>query len=83
MIAPRRRLAVSVMILLRRLADVSVGSVGSKLGYSTVVVRSEVGEKLVKNLEAAKDTVDKPEVAKLAKFKKARAEKSFASLNKS
>ena len=66
-----------------RLADVSVGSVGSKLGYFTVVVRSEVGEKLVKNLEAAKDTVDKPEVAKLAKFKKARAEKSFASLNKS
>ena len=36
-----------------RLADVSVGSVGSKKGYSTVIVRSKVGEKLLKNLDVA------------------------------
>jgi len=65
-----------------RLADVSVGSVGSRLGYSTVIVRSEVGEKLVKNLEAVKGTVDTLKVAKIAKLKRARAEKSFAGLNK-
>ena len=65
-----------------RLADVSVGSVGSKQGYSTVVVRSGVGEKFVKNLDASKEAVDKPEIVKLAKFKKKRSEKSFADLNK-
>ncbi len=57
-------------------ADVSVGSAGSKNGYSTVIVRSEVGEKLVEKLEAGNDTVDKPEVARLAKFKRERAKKT-------
>jgi coenzyme F420-reducing hydrogenase beta subunit len=62
-------------------ADVSVGSVGCKQGYSTVIVRSKAGEKLVENLDAAKETVDKQEVARLAKFKKERAKKSFLALN--
>ena len=51
-------------------ADVSVGSVGSKKGYSTVIVRSKAGEKLVKNLDAAKEAVDKEEVIRLSKFKR-------------
>ena len=64
-----------------RLADVSVGSVGSKQGYSTVIVRSKVGEKIVENLDASKTVADKQEVARLSKFKRERAKKSFNLLN--
>jgi len=66
-----------------RLADVSVGSVGSRPGYSTMIVRSEVGEKLVRNMDAAKETVDKQEICRVAKFKKNRSKKGFSRLNKS
>lgn len=59
-----------------RLADVSVGSVGSKQGYSTVIVRSKAGEKLVENLNASKEGADKQEVARLSKFKRERAKKA-------
>ena len=65
-----------------RFADVSVGSVGSKDGYSTVIVRSKVGENLAEKLCAQKESVDKSEVARLAKFKRERAKKSFAAQNK-
>jgi coenzyme F420-reducing hydrogenase beta subunit len=65
-----------------RLADISVGSVGSKPGCSTVIVRSCVGEKLVRNLNAAKEAVDKQEIAKTSKFKHERAEKSLKDLNR-
>jgi len=64
-----------------QLADISVGSVGSKTGYSTVIVRSNVGEKLVKNLDAAKEAVDKEEIVRLSKFKGECAKKSLANLN--
>lgn len=60
-----------------RFADISVGSVGSKEGYSTVIVRSTVGEKLVQMLDAEKGAVDKSEVTRLAKFKRIRAKKTF------
>jgi len=66
-----------------RFADISVGSVGSKKGYSTVVVRSQVGEKLVKNLNLPKETFEKEEIVRLSKFKRDRAKKNFAALNKS
>jgi coenzyme F420-reducing hydrogenase beta subunit len=66
-----------------KFADISVGSVGSKKGYSTVIVRSEVGEKLLKNLNTSNETVDKEEVARLSKFKSERAKKNLAALNKS
>jgi coenzyme F420-reducing hydrogenase beta subunit len=62
-----------------RFADVSVGSVGSKKGYSTVIVRSAVGERLVKNLGVTKEAVDREEVARLSKFKAERANKSLES----
>jgi len=62
-------------------ADVSVGSVGSKPGYSTVIVRSEKGERLVKKLQASEETVDKMEVARTAKFKRKRAEKTLSTRN--
>ena len=57
-------------------ADISVGSIGSKPGYSTVIVRSKVGEKLVENLDVSKDLVDRAEVIRLAKFKRERAKKA-------
>lgn len=63
-------------------ADVSVGSSGSKKGYSTVIVRSKVGEKLVKNFDAAKEVVDKKEVTILSKFKLERAKKNLSAVNK-
>jgi coenzyme F420-reducing hydrogenase beta subunit len=64
-----------------QLADVSVGSAGSRQGFSTVIVRSPSGERLVKDNGFTKDTVDKQEIARLARFKRERAEKSFADLN--
>jgi coenzyme F420 hydrogenase subunit beta len=59
------------------LADVSVGSVGSPSGYSTVIVRSPTGARLVKAAELVKGTVDNQEIARLTEFKKERAKKSF------
>jgi coenzyme F420-reducing hydrogenase beta subunit len=64
-----------------RFADVSVGSVGSKSGFSSVVVRSKTGMELVKNLDSVKDEVDKEEVVRLTKFKMKRAKKALAALN--
>jgi coenzyme F420-reducing hydrogenase beta subunit len=63
-----------------KLADISVGSVGSQNGYSTVIVRSDKGKKLLENLDAAKAGVEKEEIIKLSKFKAERAKKSFANL---
>ena len=60
------------------LSDVSVGSVGSPEGYSTVIVRSEKGKKLLENVDFVKGDVNKEEVIKLAGFKKKRAETNFA-----
>ena len=55
-------------------SDISVGSVGSKEGYSTVIVRSDVGEKLLEKLDLLKDKAEKKEITKLAILKKKRAE---------
>jgi len=62
------------------LADVSVGSVGSQSGYSTVIVRSEKGKRLLENLDAVKAPVEQEEIVKLSKFKQERAKKSFVAL---
>lgn len=59
-------------------ADVSVGSVGSLEGYSTVIVRTPVGEKLMQGLNAEKSEVDTAEVARLSKFKRIRAQKNLS-----
>lgn len=53
-------------------ADVSVGSVGSDEGYSTVIVRSAVGQKLVENLDFDRGNVRKTEIIKLTVLKKKR-----------
>jgi coenzyme F420-reducing hydrogenase beta subunit len=63
-----------------RLADISVGSVGSKRGYSTVIVRSKAGQRLVDDLDCVKEAVNKEEIVKLIRFKENRAKDSFAAL---
>ncbi len=65
-----------------RLADVSVGSVGSKDGYSTVIVRSDKGKKLLENVDFVKGDCNKEDVIKLADFKKKRADKNFSPIIK-
>ena len=61
-----------------KLADISVGSVGSDDGYSTVIVRSEKGKRLLENVDITKGSVNTEEIAKLSALKKNRAKKSFA-----
>ena len=61
-----------------RLSDVSVGSVGSNNGYATVIVRSDIGKRLLENTDFVKGDVNKEDVIKLASFKKKRAKKNFS-----
>jgi coenzyme F420-reducing hydrogenase beta subunit len=61
-----------------RLADISVGSVGSPDGYSTVIVRSDVGKRLLEKLDLTKGDINTEEITKLSILKKKRAQKSFA-----
>jgi coenzyme F420-reducing hydrogenase beta subunit len=61
-----------------KLADISVGSVGSPDGYSTVIVRSEKGKKLLEKLNLTKGDATTEEVTKLSILKKKRATKNFA-----
>ena len=60
-----------------KLADISVGSVGSEDGYSTIIVRSEKGKKLLERLELVRGNINKEEIIKLSVLKKNRAKKSF------
>lgn len=60
-----------------RLADVSIGSVGSPDGYSTVIVRSDKGKELLDGVSFTKAEANKDEIAKLSTLKRQRAEKSF------
>jgi coenzyme F420-reducing hydrogenase beta subunit len=59
-------------------ADISVGSAGSQSGYSTVIVRSKVGKRLLEGLDVTKAGVTKEEIVKLSKLKKERAQKSIS-----
>jgi len=56
-------------------ADISVGSAGSQNGYSTVIVRSKTGKRLLEGLDVTKAGVNKEEIVKLSKLKKERAKK--------
>ena len=58
-----------------RLADISVGSVGSPDGYSTVILRSKKGEELfglLKGEGLETTSVDRDEIAKLVSLKRKR-----------
>jgi len=61
-----------------RIADISVGSVGSTEGFSTVIVRSNRGKKLLEDVDFIQSDVNKEEIIKLVTFKKKRADKNFA-----
>ena len=61
-------------------ADISVGSVGSPDGFSTVIVRSDVGEKLLENMQLTTVEINKDEIIKLATLKLNRAKKNFAKI---
>jgi coenzyme F420-reducing hydrogenase beta subunit len=63
-----------------RLADIAIGSVGSPDGYSTVIVRSKAGKKLLDAAEFTRAEVDKKEITKLVKFKKRNADRNFAKI---
>ncbi|MCW4030740.1 MAG: Coenzyme F420 hydrogenase/dehydrogenase, beta subunit C-terminal domain [Candidatus Bathyarchaeota archaeon] len=60
------------------LADVSIGSVGSPDGYSTVIIRSDIGKKLLEKIKLAKRDINTEELTKLSILKKRRAAKNFA-----
>jgi len=64
--------------LVSRLADLSIGSIGSPEGFSTVVVRSLQGERLLEGLEFERKEVRREDVARLAAMKKKNAETNFA-----
>ncbi len=61
-----------------KFADISVGSVGSEAGKSTVIVRSLTGEKLVEGLDITKSAAKVEDVSKLSVMKKTRAQKTEA-----
>lgn len=64
------------------LADISVGSVGSQRGFSTVIVRSDRGQQLMDSLDIIKADAAKEEIIKMSKFKKDRAEKALRPIPK-
>jgi coenzyme F420-reducing hydrogenase beta subunit len=61
-----------------RLADISIGSVGSPEGYSTVIVRSDKGRRLLEATKFDEAKVDRAELLKLAQLKKKKADKNLA-----
>jgi coenzyme F420-reducing hydrogenase beta subunit len=58
-----------------RLADLSIGSVGSADGCSTVIIRSDRGRRLLREATYSREAVNKDEIAKLSAIKRKRAEK--------
>lgn len=58
--------------LTARLADVSVGSVGSAEGNSTLIVRSHKGAQILDSIEFASVEVNREEISRIARLKKAR-----------
>jgi len=66
--------------LTSRLADISIGSVGSPEGFSTVIVRSKRGERLLKGVSFRRSEIKIDEIAKLAGIKRKNAETNFAGI---
>jgi coenzyme F420 hydrogenase subunit beta len=66
--------------LVSRLADISLGSIGSPDGYSTVIVRSERGERLLDAVQFDRKDTNRDEIVKLAAIKKKNADKNFAGI---
>jgi len=66
--------------LVSRLADISIGSIGSPDGYSTVIVRSGRGERLLEAAVFSRSEINRDEIVKLAAMKKKNADKNFAGI---
>ena len=66
--------------LVSRLADISIGSIGSPDGYSTVIVRSGRGEQLLEAVQFGRREINRDEIVKLAAIKKKNADKNFAGI---
>ena len=66
--------------LTSRLADISIGSIGSPEGFSTVMVRSERGERLLEGVQFERTETKVDETAKLAGIKRINAERNFAGI---
>jgi coenzyme F420-reducing hydrogenase beta subunit len=66
--------------LVSRLADISIGSIGSTEGYSTVIVRSERGEKLLEAVQFDRREINRDDIVKLAAIKKKNADRNFAGI---
>ncbi len=66
--------------LVSRLADISIGSIGSPDGYSTVIVRSDRGKKLLEAVQFDRREINRDEIVKLAAIKKKNADKNFAGI---
>lgn len=63
--------------LVSRLADISIGSIGSPDGYSTVIVRSDRGKKLLDGVQFTRGEANRDEIVKLARLKRRNADKNF------
>ena len=63
-----------------RLADISIGSVGSPDGYSTVIVRSKKGRELLEMTDYQSTEVDKREIVRVARLKQRRADKNLGKI---
>jgi len=66
--------------LVSRLADISIGSVGSPEGFSTVIVRSGRGERLLEGLAFEPKEVRREDILKLAAMKKKIEKANFAAI---
>ncbi|RZN67156.1 MAG: 2Fe-2S iron-sulfur cluster binding domain-containing protein [Candidatus Methanolliviera hydrocarbonicum] len=62
------------------LADISVGSIGSPDGYSTVIVRSNVGKKLLDATDFITAEVDKDDIVKLVKLKRRNSDRKVVKI---
>jgi coenzyme F420-reducing hydrogenase beta subunit len=65
-----------------RLADISIGSIGSPNGYSTVIVRSEKGMKLLNDVQFSRRDPNRDEIIKLTRLKKKNSDKNFSAISK-
>lgn len=63
--------------LVSKLADISIGSIGSPDGYSTVIVRSDRGKKLLDGVQFTRREANRDEIVKLARLKRRNADKNF------
>ena len=68
--------------LVSRLADISIGSVGSPDGCSTVIVRSKKGKKLLDGLALIRKVARKEDIVKLAKIKRKNADSNLQRISK-